>query len=181
MSVFNFERSAAMIRKCTTAKVNKKDEDGNRVERIATDFHLDILVDDKCSGAVEVLFPCYEDIEQQIASYDGSHPGVKIQTRCGVPVLAVQIHDIDGGRIFKFPSASTNGSPVLSIDRVGDSTMKLRLDVMLSRKEMEKLADYVGAEVHVSAIPTQEELFSSPIGGASDHEDEDRYEVSGAA
>jgi len=179
MSVFNFERSAAMIRKCTTAKVNKKDEDGNRVERIATDFHLDILVDEKCSGAVEVLFPCYEDIEQQIAGYDGSHPGVKIQTRCGVPTLAVQIHDIDGGRIFKFPSASTNGSPVLSIDRLGDSTMKLRLDVMLSRKEMEKLADYVGAEVHVSAVPTQEELFSPQIAEAT-HEEEERYEAGAA-
>jgi hypothetical protein len=152
---FSIDEAPGSLTKCVTARSKAKDDD----ESILTnDIHINVEVGERSSSAVECLFPGYRLMSGAISEFDGDHAGVKMQAKVSMPALNVTISDEEGEPIFRFEQASLNGQPALSINGSGDSRLSIRLDARMSKKDMSKLADFIDAEIFVSADISQPSL-----------------------
>lgn len=153
MEKFELDKAKGVLKSCNTSKKKGKDE-GKLV--LNNDVKLMIVVDKRCEKAVDFLFPAYASVENEIASRDGSHPGIEFQTKGDTPELNVTVFDGTGqNEVWSFERIELQGKPKLLINSLGDSRLVLRLNARLSKKDMSKLVDYIEADVYVSATVSQ--------------------------
>jgi DNA-binding transcriptional regulator YiaG len=170
MDSFVIDEANGALTKCVTARSKSKDND----EAVLTnDVHVVVEVSKKSSKAVECLFPGYRFMAEAIGEYDGDHAGVKIHAKGSLPALNVTIFDQNGELVFTFDRVSLNGQPVLSINGSCESTLSIRLDARMSKKDMSKLVDFVDAEIFVSAVISQPNLPGFTVGVDAEKNEED--------
>ena len=156
---FYLQKAKAVLEKAISARVGKGESEVELDNGLVLRMSLD---NQGTHDAADFFFPGYSVVEDRIAELEGMHPGLSATVKLSPPAMTFVIYDGAGvNKVFQLQGANIKGSVAFKINGKGDGEMKLTVNAKLSRDDMANLHDYVGADVYVSAMDMQADMFAS--------------------
>lgn len=162
---FYLQQAKAVLEKATSARISIDD---NQVE-LNNGLQIRLKLDDQGThDAAEFFFPGYDIVQDRIADLEGKHPGMKATIKLSPPAMTFVIYDGDGvNKVFQLRGSTIKGNVAFSITAKGNSALRMTINTKLTKDEMAKLHDFIGADILVSALEMQPDMFSGSNPDAS--------------
>ncbi len=145
------------------------------VHELESTLRLSMRLDDQGThDAADFFFPGYSIVEDRIAELDGMHPGLSTTVRLSPPAMTFVIYDGAGlNKVFQLKGANIKGTVSFKIDGKGEGAMDLTVAApSFTDEEWAALKAYIGADVRVSALDMQADMF----GGTGIHDEQSDLE-----
>ena len=154
-----FEINSAFARIMESKQKHASYDDDSDVRVLKTNLKLSMQIAEM-DGDLSGVFPGLGAVLAALQD-DKDLPGLDITSKVALPICAVEIcRAIDGERVFGWNAVEVVGRPKLSIEPGGFAEFSLGIRVTTTKADMERLVDFLDADVIVSVSP------SDPLGAA---------------